>query len=411
MLKAGALYFSIVVAFMIAIISASLIMLAAHYRSSYLKEIRFSRLLLNLNSATELILADREFQSDTSVIDLYGEALDSALIEKRYWGMYEQANVKAFFSGDTLQRSFLIGRSDSTDLTAVYLSDEDRPLSVGGHAKIIGEALLPKSGIKQSYVDGKPYEGKELVSGRISNSKRTLPGLKEADVNRWTGDLQKDLTGLAFYSGGDLHHSFFSDAKRYRLKPGTILTNHLKGNIILYADTTVTLSAASNLDGIQVYAPFIKVEDGFKGRCQLFASDSISVGNRVRFSYPSALAVIRTASSGDLPKITCGAFFNLQGILFSYEETRSPLQTLIAIGEKSNITGEIYASGIIKLEKGLKIRGKVSCNRFLMQTPQTLYENVLIDVELNRKARSKHYCSGLISSDGKTGKKILQWLE
>lgn len=409
MLKAGALYFSIVVAFFIAVISASMIMLAAHYRSAYLKERRFNRLLLNLNSGISLALSNDDVNGK-KLFDLFEENADSVALEKVNWGIYDYSLVKAFISGDTLKSAFLIGKSAEVDLTSVYLSDEDRPLSVSGDTRITGEAVLPKSGVKQSYVDGRPYAGTKLVYGAIKESKRILPALDEHMIKRLSSGLDKELQRMPWLGREAISGSFFDSVRVYRLKPGAVISQSLSGNVVLYSDTTVVISTDARLDGVQVYAPFISVDDGFKGTCQLFARDSIVVGKGVTFNYPSCLGVIRTESSGNEVKISCGESLDFNGVLFSYEAKRSGLQTMITLAKNTRINGEVYATGVVKMEKGLKVNGKISCNRFLMQTPQTLYENFLVDVDFNRKARSKYYLSSRIFKAYAGENKILKWL-
>ncbi|KQR70896.1 hypothetical protein ASF92_05675 [Pedobacter sp. Leaf176] len=384
-------------------------MLAAHYRSAYLKELRFNRLLLNLDSGISLVLFGDDF-SGRKLFDLFEENADSVALEKANWGIYDYSLVKSFISGDTLKRAFLIGKSDESELTSVYLSDEDRPLSVSGDTRITGDAVLPKSGVKQSYVEGRPYSGTKLVYGAIKESKRTLPALDEPMLKRLSSGLDKELQGMPWLGREDVSGSFFDSVKVYRLKPGAVIRQSLSGNVALYSDTTLVISAEANLDGIQVYAPFIRVDDGFKGACQLFARDSIVVGKGTTFNYPSCLGVIRTQSSGDEVKISCGDRLDFNGVLFSYEAKRSGLQTTISLGKDTRVNGEIYATGLVKMEKGLKVNGKIACNRFLMQTPQTLYENFLVDVDFNRKARSKYYLSSGIFKENAGKNKILKWL-
>ncbi|PIG98215.1 hypothetical protein CS542_06460 [Pedobacter sp. IW39] len=53
-------------------------------------------------------------------------------------------------------------------MDVLYLSDEDRPVSVSGKTLLIGNGMLPKAGIKQSYAEGKPYTGiKQLLDGKL----------------------------------------------------------------------------------------------------------------------------------------------------------------------------------------------------------------------------------------------------
>lgn len=410
MLKAGALYFAIVIAFFIAIVSASLIMLAAHYRNSYLKEIRYSRLLNNLNSGIEYALANKAGAEGTQTIDLFADELDSVELTKKNWGIFDLAILKSFVLQDTLKRAFLIGIP--TDSTTLYLSDEDRPLSVSGHTRITGNVELPKAGIRQSYAEGKPYDGgKDLIfEGKTTNSTRTLKPVDEKLLQKLKDVFDNKEQRLPSLRGNELKVSFLDSTQKFQLPQIAVLSDvKLEGNIMLVSDSTVTISASAQLNGIQVYAPIIKVEQGFKGNCQLFAIDSILVANDVEFKYPSVLGVVRAQKSVVQPQVVLGDKVRFDGIVFTYEDKRSQLQTLVALGKDTRVQGEIYSTGMVKVEKGSKVNGKISCNRFLMKTPLTLYENFLIDVTFNNKARSKYYLSSKLFK-GQQQNQVLKWL-
>ena len=410
MVKAGALYFSIIVAFLIAVICASLIMLAAHYRGSYLKEMRMARLSRNMDSGIAYVLTGNENTSDSlEGLDLFGDQADSVLIAKKKWGIFTLATVKSFVLSDTLKRSFLMGLETTNDALAVYLSDEDRPLSVSGDTRITGDVEVPKAGMRKSYVESRPYSGDQLVYGKIQDSKRTLGGLEKKWITEIEEKLDFDPLALSTLTAGDEHVSFFAAAKEFDVSRLTKIDNNLSGQITLYSDTTVQISADAKLDNTIIYAKSIVIADGFKGNCQLFARDSIIVGNDVALSYPSVLALISKEKIVDQAKITLGSNVVFEGIILSYEPKRSALQTLVSLGEKTVVKGEIYATGLIKLEKKIKVEGKVSCNRFIMQTPTTLYENFLVDVTLNRKARNRVYLTSAIFTGVSGNKKILRW--
>jgi len=410
MVKAGALYFSIIVAFLIAVICASLIMLAAHYRRSYLKEMRMARLSRNMDSGIAYVLTGNENTSDSlEGLDLFGDQTDSVLIAKKKWGIFTLATVKSFVLSDTLKRSFLMGLETTNDALAVYLSDEDRPLSVSGDTRITGDVEVPKAGMRKSYVESRPYSGDQLVYGKIQDSKRTLGGLEKKWITGIEEKLDFDPSALSALTAGDEQVSFFAAAKEFDVSRLTKINNNLSGQITLYSDTTVHISADAKLDNTIIYAKSIVIADGFKGNCQLFARDSIIVGNDVSLSYPSVLALISKEKTVDQAKITLGSNVVFEGIILSYEPKRSALQTLISLGEKTVVKGEIYATGLIKLEKKIKVEGKVSCNRFIMQTPTTLYENFLVDVTLNRKARNRVYLTSAIFTGVSGNKKILRW--
>ncbi|PWS28864.1 hypothetical protein DHW03_03250 [Pedobacter yonginense] len=409
MVKAGALYFSILIAFFIAVISASLIMLAAHYRNAYLKSVRFERLLINLDSGLQVALAEKNDSVAEKKIDLYGLGTDSISVQKTTWGLYSVAILKSFILQDTLKRAFIVGKACQMDSLAIYLSDEDRPVSVSGETQIIGNVKVPKSGIRKAYVDGNPYRREEAVYGRIGESDRSLTKPNESTISQLNRNLDLDPKKMAQLSQKDQENSFFLPTRRYVLPREQVIDFKIHGNTIIYSDTLVHISARADLRDVMVFAPAISVEAGFKGSCQLFARDSIAVGKGAVFQYPSVLGVLGKKKLAGRPKIILGEQTELNGLLFAYDETKSALPLMIELGKNTRIKGEVYCPGMVKLEKGVHIDGKVSCDRFVMQTPSTLYENFLIDVFINRKARNRYYLSsGVFQSKEPNG--ILKWL-
>lgn len=411
MVRASALYLVVIVALLIAIFSASLLTLSFFYRQEVKKKERFDKLLSNLDSGTALLLS-AGFLKDTSPqhLDLFEKLTDSLMIQKDNWGVFKLGLVQAFELRDTLKRSFLIGNKFE-DTNAIYLADEDRPLSVSGDTRITGDGQLPKSGIRQSYVDGKAYTGKELIKGKITNSKLQLPSLNST-LLKLIEEQFKSTEGKDFSPEDSIGNSFFFAAKVFKLGQGqlNLASGKIKGKIVLVSDTSITISAGMQLDNIQIYAPVIIVADGFKGSCQLFAKDSIVIGKNCVFEYPSFAGVFKSEGSKVQAKISLNDGVKFSGVLLSYESKRTDLQTMISIGKNCIINGEVFAAGYIKLNSGLKVNGKVTAKRFLMQTASTIYENYLIDFTLNRKLLSKYYLSPPIFEGNQVDQMVLKWL-
>lgn len=408
MVRAGALYFAIIMALFIAVVTTSLLLLAAHYSNSYLKELRFTRLLNNLDAGQAFALTPIDSPHHLQKVDLYGDGADSLIVLKKEWGIYEQIILQAFIQNDTLTRAMLIGTE--TDSLALYLSDENRPLSLGGKAKIVGNVRIPKSGIKKAYVDGKAYVYEKLVNdGQIDYSVRRLPQLDTLLLNRLSAVFQKkdnysDLTELP------IKQSFLKPTLYFDVSENAVLeAKSFAGNIIISSDSTLTIKASCKLDGVQIYAPSIIIESGFKGNCQLFALESIVIKDKVHLSYPSVAAVLKTAHSEVFPKVALGKAGSFEGVIFTHEPKRSALQTMISLDSAASVKGELYA-GILKLTETVVIEGKISCNSLMMQSKQVLYENFLIDLTLNRNARSKYYLSSPVFNT-RFPYQVLKWLD
>jgi hypothetical protein len=410
MLKAAALYIVIIVSLLIAVISASLLTIAFYYRLEVQKKIRMDKLMTNMESGTAILLSEgfKTYDED-KILDLYGDQKDSLILNKTRWGVFDLQILKSFELKDTLKRSFLSGNMFK-DQGAIYLADEDRPLSVSGNTQITGNGELPKAGLKQAYVDGRPYEGKELIKGSIKPSGRELPPLDDELLKRIETYL-KPMDGIPFDVKDSISNSFFNKELIYKLTSDQQEIGQVKirGKIILVSDTTVKISSSAILEDVQIYARAIVIESGFKGSCQLFARDSIIIGRDCDFLYPSFAGVFKPDISQIQAKVSLDSASHFSGILLGHESKRTDLQTLVSLGKNTLINGEIYA-GYIKVERTVNVNGKVYANRFVMQTPSTLYENYLIDITLNRKLLSKYYLSSPIFKGNKSEQKILKWL-
>lgn len=408
MVKAGALYFSIVIAFLIAILSASIIMLAAHYRNSYLREVRFGRINANMNSAIRLVLADTTIKQGETKIDLFGDELDSVHLQKDRWGVYELIVLKTFVLEDTLMKTFLTGHL--AEPVTLYLRDEDRPLAISGDTRITGNIRIPKAGLKKSYAEGKPYSGNEMVyQGNTAYSERTDEALNGDLINKLTERFKQPMKGDGLEIAL-MPVPFDGETKFILLSPHARLANvSISGKVILLSDSSVVIEQSAKLKGVQVFAPYIKIMDGAELNGQFFARDSISIGSGSTFSYPSVIGLLKADSDKSIGQMNFGPNVHVEGMVFSYGKQNGPLQQAINFGKDNLIHGEVYSTGIVKLEKGVQIKGKVSCGRFMMKTPSTLYENFLIDVKLNVKARSKYYLSSDLMSNDRE-RKVLQWL-
>lgn len=412
MLKASALYLVVVIALIIAVFCASLITVAAFYRQEHQKGSRYAKLSVNLESGQALILSSEyQLYDQDDRLDLFGDGNDSVLLRKEHWGLFDLGMVSAFAQIDTLRQSFLIGLDVYDDLSAVYLADEDRPLSVSGKTQIVGTAELPKAGIKQAYVDGRPYEGKELVKGAIRESGRSLPVLNKKLILQLQQLLQ-DSSENDLVGADSVHHSFFLTPKKIRIpRENSLIKGSYSGKIMLLCDTVLTIKKEAKLNDVLVFAPGIVIEKGFRGSCQLFATDSIVSNGSVLFDYPSVLGVLSKGMGGSQPKIALGDNSLFSGILFTYEANRSDLQTQVSLGKNSKVVGEIHASGFIKLQKPVTIEGKVACTRFIIQTPSTLYENYLIDIIINRNKRSSYYLTSSLLNSTSKNQRVLTWLK
>ena len=418
MLRASALYLVIVIALVIALLCSSLIAAAYYYRLEYQRKFRYDRLENNLQSGINLLLASKDsVYNRPTAVNLFDEGADSVLLQKFNWGIYEVGIVKAFASTDTLFSAFSLGSSiDSARWACLYLADQDRPLSLSGETSIIGNAWIPKAGVKKAYVGGRAYQGDDrLITGKITNSNKTLPPLDHSRLSKLRAYLAQKAGPAAADSTlaktDSIDNSFLKPTRTIYLSGEQTLKNiRLRGNVILFSDTTLTVDASCRLENVLVFARSIRVNSGFRGTCQLFAADSIHVGPDCTFTYPSCLAVVNSGLASGQVKLVLDRNTTVNGALFIVRSKEEDNMPILSLDSNVNVTGQIYSQGMLKFKSNLRVNGSVFTRVFTYQSSYNLMENTLIDAQINSKKLSRYYLTSDLFPVAKR-KKILQWLE
>jgi hypothetical protein len=421
MLKASALYIVIIIALVIGLLCSSLIVAAYFYKIQYQKKFRYDRLANNLGSGINILLASTDTTyAAGKTFSLFNNEEDSVSIKRFFWGVYDIGAVEAYNQKDTLYKTFSFANTvDSTKWAALYLVDEDRPFSLSGKTTIRGDAYIPKAGVQEAYIDNKAYQGdKRLIIGTRHISEKKLPQLDADRLKQFekyagqnpVGDsalLKKDTVKISF-----LNPTRFVNFKK---EVKTIQNIYLDGNVALFSDTTITIDSTAVLKNILIFARAIVVKNGFHGNCQLFATDSISIGRNCRFNYPACLGVLRfqpvIPKANTQARIAIGHHTVFGGLVFSYEKADNPLKPDISIGKHVKITGQVYSQGILELKDTTEVDGSVFTNLFYYKNTYTLFENYLINTTINSKALSPYYLTSDLVPVSTKKKKVLQWLE
>ena len=419
MLKASALYMVIVIALVIGVICSSLIAVAYFYRQQYQQAIRYDTLQNNVSSGVNILIVDKSNEyTDGRKISLFGGDADSVYLKTTPWGLYDIGVSQAFIGSDTITKPFSMAYAvDSAKWAALYMPDEDRPVSVSGKTTVRGNAFVPKSGVRQAYIEGNAYQGdKRLIIGKTFNSQKSLPAVNAARL----AQLEKQFDDIVSDDPRQMVPDSLS--RSFVLKPTVISLGKkittighvvLKGNIILKSDTTITIGEDAKLEHILVFAPYILVKKGFKGTCQLFATDSVKQEGGSVLNYPSAIGVVRYRPSNiGQPasiNISDGAVFS--GCVFAYDKNAvRDKQPIIRVGKKSEISGQLYAPGLVEINDGAKVNGSVFTTRFLYRSGFTVFENYIINTTIDATALSRYYLSSDLLPVISPKRKVLQWL-
>jgi len=405
MIRSSALYISLIISILIVLVCGSMLLIGYTYKMEERKYERMDLLNRNAGSAKLILMGDDFIKDSVQRTDLFGNGDDSVLLEKRQWGAYELGLVKSYANTDTVKNAFLIGALLTDTLKVLYLTDEDRPVSISGKSKISGTAYLPKSGIRAAYVDGTGYEDRTLIYGAIKDSERMMP-LPDKAMLKYLNALLETENLAEEVLPDTLSNSFFYAVKRIHQHRETVISERFKahGNVIISSDSLIEVIAGSMLDQVILVAPQVRIRTGFKGRLQVIASDSIVVGDSVKLAYPSALMVLKNDTAEFQAGIKIGKNTEIRGQLFAWEKAKTLLMPIISLDAGTVIKGEVWCKGYVALNKTVRIHGSVSAIRLMAKVSSAIYENYLIDVVLDKTRRSRYYLSSrLMNMETKRG--------
>ena len=125
-------------------------------------------------------------------------------------------------------------------------------------------------------------------------------------------------------------------------------------------------------------------------------------------NYPSVVALLGKGNTFFSRNITINKGVKIKGSVFLYNENYDRKnQSIVSIGKDSEVTGQAYSSELLEL-KGAIIGGAF-CNKIILKTPSSIYENHLMDAIINREELSKYFV-GVSLTEIIDKQRIIKWL-
>ena len=377
-LKASSLLYAIFVCLVVALLCGSLVLIFNYqYRlkQQYFLEEEF--VLAHNNQRIALLE-----QLNGEQIELTNELFKSSY-KLQKWGFYNLLVHKTYFKTDTLTTASLLGkRPNRQEQLALYLTDLDKPLHIGGKTKIKGNVKISKYGVKPAYINNMSYIGSKLIYGNITHSNKRLPQLDSNIINPSKEEASfneffiEDLETLV------MHRSF---TKSTTILHTSGLVNieglELSGNIILKSNDSIHIKANTRLENILIEARSVSFEKGFKGTVQVFAKDWVTLQEGAELYYPSSVCINNDDNEKELEIVLEKDSKVAGGIVFTGDSYQSSLNRMVTIEENAELIGDLYCYGKTQL-KG-KVVGTVYTDRFYLKTPSSVYENYIINGEIN----------------------------
>ncbi len=409
------MYYAIFVAFVVSLMCGFFILATWLFRGYLDTMISRDQIRRNVTSGINLALSNPGIipYDEPFEMELYSDMPSPVRFYKERWGVYDILNCSSEWKNYSVSKTGLVGENIiKNEPVALYMADKSKYLSISVETRIKGIAYLPRLGIKRAHIEGKSYTGDQIVYGEIKTSGNTLPDLNKGIVEYNLDILSKkksffdEYERIEKYFGNDSIYNSFHDPTLvlYATQNLSLSDISISGNVIICVDNLVEIYPSARLDDVIIYCQKAGIAKNFSGTLQIFARDTIMVGENVTLNFPSCLAVI----SEDLNSacVFIGKGSNISGGVILYNNERNSRQAELYVGENVVVNGQVYCNGTIE-HKG-KINGTLYCNGFTLKTPGAYYENHILDAGISFPDLSKHFVGFAIQENKNS--EVIKWL-
>jgi hypothetical protein len=399
--KSSALYFVLIISLLLFVL-LSLFIVYNKLQKQLVKQYEIQkRLFDNIYNAQLLYANDvyiRNSVVDSFCMDLFDEQKDSVCLYSTRWGFWNLLRIKASYGQFKELRSFFYANSFSltdTMQAALYLCDKQNMLILAGNTLLSGDCYLPQAGVKPGILEGKPYDKKEMLYGKQLNSMPHLPKIDSTTLRKILSLMDTNyLRSHCVLAGRDLNekgvysHSFLQPTQLFYLSGKQNLYNKtISGNIIIYANEEINIDKSVRLNNVIIIAPIIRLKKGFTGSLQLFSTDSLIVEEGVKLSYPSVLYNYQSEEHDGKLMIKQGAEIN--GAIIAMDKSYDDKNAKVEIQKNVTIRGMLWVEGYLQFNAS--VIGHVFTHKFIWNTTASLYENHLLDANINATTLQKQY--------------------
>ncbi|MEM7035865.1 MAG: polymer-forming cytoskeletal protein [Bacteroidota bacterium] len=402
-LKASALVYTLMICTLAGVLVASLLMLFSYNRIGF-DDLYFRELAVdNVDSGIKAVLYGAGDRFGERAERLFESEVDSVYARGEVWGMYGVLRVTGVHGPARRTRTVLFGAvPERAFAAALYVEDRNRPVTLAGKTRLEGLLYLPEAGLKRGFVGREGFAGEKLYRGekRLSRGMRT--GLDYKDLEGTRKMLERVAAGMGpagrDIRSGDSLKGDWGGGTEYLGAGERVYLNDVKlsGKIVVTADE-IWVGAQARLDMVQLYGRRIYFEDGFRGRVQAFATDTLQVGAACTFGYPSVLCVGNSENAGYLElgmeSVLEGAVVNDAGLVRGVRKGKG----LTRIQEKAEVFGNVVVPERLDIQG--TVHGNVMTGKFTLQTPASVYENHLLNAVITSEGLSATYGMPLLQEN------------
>ena len=310
----------------------------------------------------------------------------SALETEKDWGLFKVVTRDSV----GYSKSALVGRkARAISSTAVFIDNKYQTISARGKCEFQGDFKVPRNRIESDF-NGKVSFQPEIEAPRVENK----------------GNLNREIVSEESLHPNDSLHVLFS-------MPTLILANELtswqevklSGNIAVHSSSPINISRFCKLFDVLIYAPGIVIEEGFTGRAQFFATDSILINENSYLGYPSILCIQPENTSSGFIKIKEGCSLNGSLLLYQNQSGGDPELT---IHSGTKVNGSIYCEGRSELHG--EIKAGVYSESLFLKTGAGVYSNYIENCTLQSLDRTTEFVLPAAYQSEKQWS-LIKWLE
>lgn len=383
MVKAHSLLYAIYICLIVSIICGALLYFSNLYNQLNLHYNLREEMYIHNQSVVNFALGNKITQEEITIDEKSG--IHGFYTTKQY-GLLTLLTASSILKNDTITSTHFVG-SYTSDKTAIHLANFTKSLSYSGIVKLIGENSLPTKYIETSYITNKPNQ--LIQKGSTSISEIILPKINP-EFSKIFKEISTEKVALNEIEKhkDSLYYNSFRNATKEVYVNFVIGNVIFKGNFILRNKDSIYIKKNTVLEDIILMAPKITFEEGFTGNVQAFATQSITLEEKVTLNYPSVICVYNNSLEKSSINIKKDCKITGAVVLFgnSFENIG---KNSIEIDSDGLIFGDIYCTG--KLDLKSNVFGSVYTNRFFLKTPSSTYDNTISDIEINATKRPNYF--------------------
>lgn len=403
--KAGVLQLTLGISLVIAIICASMIMLAYLSRMTYVHQRIADKLRDNAYSGIEYGKAVRNslgFNEPTSV-DLFGEETDSVVVIRKPWGVFEIIAASAHQNKHHYNRSALItAQPDDIGKSIIYSPENNAPIYLAGRTVLDGDVFVSARKFTTGFINNTGFEGTKLFQGNSRVSMQDIPGIDTVLLSSISAVVHGyqdtySINKLDFFPIGRRLGFGVVESNLYYSNQSIELSDSLAGNLMVQSAIKIRITADAHLDDLIVIAPHIEIDNGFKGSIQCIATNSIIVGKDSRLRYPSALVLLH---HGQDSLVSIGERAIVEGIVVlpGFDQSVSG-KGRFQIRKGGVLHGMAYINGAADIQGS--IWGHITARVFSATSGDAQYPGHIYNAEISSKKRSPYMSGSLLWANTK----------